>query len=317
MSTPLFKDKLTEIFVAVDDFCLHFEKPIEQTLLTEGSDIKRRKRKTTMGDSEIITLLIAFHSGGFSNFKFFYTQYVCVHLREEFPNLLSYNRFIELSHRCAVAFMLFLHYCCRGECTGISFIDSTVLRVCHNKRIKRNKTFKGVATVGKSTMGWFYGFKLHLVINDKGEILSFYLSKANVDDRNAKAITQLTEQLFGKLFGDKGYISKALTDMLFGNGIQLITAVRRNMKDKALSNEERLLLRKRSVIETVNDELKNICHLEHTRHRSLNGFLLNIMSAIAAYSFFPKKPSIKKDIEETNPKLIEKFNSQLQLLPAA
>jgi hypothetical protein len=185
--------------------------------------------------------------------------------------------------------------------------------VCHNKRIRRNKTFEGIAQVGKSSMGWFYGFKLHLVINDKGEILSFYLSRANVDDRNAKAITLLTEKLFGKLFGDKGYISKALTDMLFGNGIQLITAVRRNMKEKALSNEEKLLLRKRAVIETVNDELKSICHVEHTRHRSLNGFLLNLMSAIAAYSFFPKKPSIRKVVEETNPKLIAAFNQQQQL----
>ena len=166
-------------------------------------------------------------------------------------------------------------------------------------------------------MSRFYGFKLHLVINDKGEILSFYLSKANVDDRNAKAITHLTQKLFGKLFGDKGYISKALTDMLFGNGIQLITAVKRNMKSKAFSNEEKLLLRKRAVIESVNDELKNMCHAEHTRHRSLNGFLLNLMSAIAAYAFFPKKPSIKKDIEQTNPKLIEQFNAHMLLIPAA
>jgi Transposase DDE domain len=315
MDTPLFTDKVTKIFVAVDDFCLLFEQPIEQLLLTDGKDVKRRNRKAGLCDSEIITLLIAFHSGGFRNFKFFYTQYACVHLKSHFPGLVSYNRFIELSHRCGIAFMLFLHHQCRGECTGISFIDSTVLRVCHNKRIKRNKTFKDMATVGKSSMGWFYGFKLHLVINDKGEILSFYLSKANVDDRNAKAITALTQELFGRLFGDKGYISKALTDMLFGNGIQLITAVRRNMKSKALSNEEKLLLRKRSVIETVNDELKNICQAEHTRHRSVNGFLLNLISAIAAYSFFPKKPSIKKDIEETNPRLIQQFN-QPQLVAA-
>jgi len=307
MNTPLFQDKIAEIFVAVDDFCLLFEEPIKQHLISEGSDIKRRNRKASLCDSEVIALLISFHSGGFSNFKFFYIHYARVHLKEYFPGLVSYNRFIELSQRCAVAFMLFLHHCCRGECTGISFIDSTVLRVCHNKRIRRNKTFEGIAQVGKSSMGWFYGFKLHLVINDKGEILSFYLSRANVDDRNAKAITLLTEKLFGKLFGDKGYISKALTDMLFGNGIQLITAVRRNMKDKALSNEERLLLRKRAVIETVNDELKSICHVEHTRHRSLNGFLLNLMSAIAAYSFFPKKPSIRKVVEETNPKLIAAF----------
>lgn len=157
-------------------------------------------------------------------------------------------------------------------------------------------------------MGWFFGFKLHLIINDKGEILSFYVSQGNVDDRNAKAITKMTKDIFGKLFGDKGYISKALSDMLFNDGIHLITAVRRNMKEKALSNEEKLLLRKRFVIETVNDELKNICQVEHTRHRSIGGFLLNIISAIAAYSFFPKKPSIKKDIVETNPTLIAQIN---------
>ncbi len=209
--------------------------------------------------------------------------------------------------------MLFLHHCCRGECTGISFIDSTIIRVCHNKRIKRNKVFKGIAEVGKSTMGWFFGFKLHLIINDKGEILSFYVTKGNVDDRDAQAITHMTKEIFGKLFADKGYISQALSDLLFGNGIQLITQVRKNMKSKALSNEEKLTLRKRSVIETVNDELKNICQVEHTRHRSLSGFILNIMSAIAAYSFFPKKPSIKKDIEETNPKIIEAAKAQLQL----
>ena len=162
-------------------------------------------------------------------------------------------------------------------------------------------------------MGWFFGFKLHLIIDDKGEILSFYLTKGNVDDRNVKTITQMTKDIFGKLFGDKGYISKALSDLLFGNGIQLITQVKRNMKKQALSNKEKLLLRKRSVIETVNDELKNMCQVEHTRHRSISGFLLNIMSAVAAYSFFPKKPSIKNNIQETNPKLIEALNQQLFL----
>ena len=154
-------------------------------------------------------------------------------------------------------------------------------------------------------MGWFFGFKLHIIINDKGEILSFYISKGNTDDRNMEAITQMTKNLFGKLLGDKGYISKALSDLLWGNGIQLITAVRRNMKSVALSNEERILLRKPSVIETVNDELKNICQLEHSRHRSLTGFLLNILATIAAYSFFPKKPFIKQHVEETNPKRLK------------
>lgn len=163
-------------------------------------------------------------------------------------------------------------------------------------------------------MGWFYGFKLHLIIDDKGELLSFFLTKGNVDDRNIEVMTKMAKQLFGKLVGDKRYISKSLSDLLFGNGIQLITQVRKNMKKKALSNEEKLLLRKRSVIETVNDELKNMCQLEHTRHRSVNGFLLNIMSALAAYSFLPKKPSIKQDIEETRPELMSNNNNQLFLV---
>ena len=289
----MLRDKITEIFVKVDDFCNEFEHEYKKHALAPDASVKKRNRKATLCDSEIITILIAFHGGQFRNFKHFYLQFVCSELDDLFPEVVSYNRFIELSHRSALPFMFFLHHCCRGECTGISFIDSTVLRVCHKKRIKRNKVFKDVAKVGKSTMGWFFGFKLHLIINDKGEILSFYLTQGNVDDRNIKAITKMTEELFGKLFGDKGYISKALSDILFGNGIQLITAVKRNMKEKALSNEEKILLRKRSVIETVNDELKNICQVEHTRHRSISGFLLNIISAIAAYSFFPKKPSIK------------------------
>ncbi len=310
---PVLHDRILEIFLKVDDFCNEFELEYKTLQLPAPSEVKKRNRKTGLCDSEIITLLIAFHDGQFRNFKHFYIHYVCVHMKGDFPGLVSYNRFIELSHRSAIPFMLYLHHCCRGECTGISFIDSTILRVCHNKRIKRNKVFKGVEEVGKSTMGWFFGFKLHLIINDKGEILNFYLTKGNVDDRDAKTITNMTKKIFGKLFGDKGYISKALSDLLFGNGIQLITQVRKNMKSKALSNEEKLLLRKRSVIETVNDELKNICQVEHTRHRSLSGFIINIMSAIAAYSFFPKKPSIKKDIEETNPKLIKAAKAQLQL----
>jgi hypothetical protein len=313
MHTPSLRDKIAEIFFKVDDFCNEFENEFAKHQIAPAPDAKKRNRATGLCASETITLLIAFHGGQFRNFKHFYLYYVSVHLKEDFPGLVSYNRFIELSHRHAIAFMLFLHYCCRGECTGISFIDSTVLRVCHNKRIKRNKVFKGLAQVGKSTMGWFFGFKLHLIINDKGEILSFYLSKGNVDDRNVKAITSMTQDIFGRLFGDKGYISKALSDLLFGNGIQLITAVRKNMKKKALSNEEKLLLRKRSVIETVNDELKNICQIEHTRHRSIAGFLLNIMGAIAAYSFFPKKPTIKNDIMEENPMLIDGFQKQLAL----
>ena len=291
-------DKVTEIFVSVDDFCLEFENVFKQARL-EGSEGKRlRDRKTGLCESEVITILILFQGSGHRNFKAFYTGHVMHGMRGCFPGAVSYNRFIELSHRCGIPFMLFIHHCCRGRCTGISFIDSTVLRVCHSKRAKRNRVFRDVAHSGKSTMGWFFGFKLHLIINDKGEMLSFYLTKGNVDDRDLKVITRMPE---------------ALSDILFGDGIQLITHVRRNMKQVALSNEERLLLRKRSVIETVNDQLKNICHAEHTRHRSISGFLLNLMGALAAYSFFEKKPSITPIVKETDPSVLDTNVMQLRL----
>jgi hypothetical protein len=192
--------------VKVDDFCNEFEMEFKKLQLPCAAEIKKRNRKTGLCDSEIITILINFHNGQFRNFKYYYINYIQAHVANEFPGLVSCNRFIELSPRSAIAFMLFIKHCTKGECTAISFIDSTVLRVCHNKRIKRNKVFKGVAEVGKSTMGWFFGFKLHLIINDKEEILSFYLTKGNTDDRGVKAITKMTKEIFGKLFGDKLYI---------------------------------------------------------------------------------------------------------------
>lgn len=306
-------NQITEIFIKIDDFCIAQDQMIRSIQPIAAPGKAHRNRKSGLCPSEIMSIQVAFHLSHYRNFKAFYTQYVCVHFAHLFPGLVSYNRFVELASRCGVLFLLFLELGCKGECTGINFIDSTVVRVCHNKRIKRNKTFKGLAEVSKSTMGWFFGFKLHLIINDKGELLSFYLTKGNVDDRNIKVMTNMTKELFGKLVADKGYISKALSDILFGNGIQLITQVRKNMKTKALSNEEKLLLRKRSIIETVNDELKNSCQLEHTRHRSVDGFLLNIMASLAAYSFLPKKPSIKQDIEETRPEYISNNNNQLFL----
>ena len=187
-----------------------------------------------------------------------------------------------------------------GKSRGINFVDSTHLKVCDVRRIHNLKVFKSVAERGFTSIGWFYGFKLHLIINDKGEILSFYLTKGNVDDRNFKVMKSLTENIFGKLFGDKGYISQALFDLLFEDGIQLITKVRKNMKQRNLTETEQILLRKRAIIESVNDELKNMCKLQHTRHRSINGFLFNIMATLAAYSFFPKKPSLNIQMESSH-----------------
>jgi len=182
---------------------------------------------------------------------------------------------------------------CFGNCTGITFIDSTKIAVCNNKRIYRNQVFQDIAKLGKYTMGWFYGFKLHFVCNEKGEILSFCLTPGNIDDRDPKTIQTLTKKLFGKLFADKGYISQPLFEMLFNDGIHIVTGIRSNMKNRLMPLLDRIMLRKRSVIETINDELKNICDVEHSRHRSIHNFIINLIAALAAYSFFDKKPSVK------------------------
>ena len=141
-------------------------------------------------------------------------------------------------------------------------------------------------------MGWFYGFKLHLIINEQGEILSFCLTSGNVDDRNEAVMDSLTKEIFGKLFADRGYISQKLFEKLLKKDITLITRAKKNMKNKLMDYYDRIMLRKRTVIESVNDFLKNICNIEHSRHRSITNFLVNLVSALAAYSFLPKKPSI-------------------------
>lgn len=289
------EDKITEIFYLADEFCIEFNKTVDQHLLG-----KKPKKKPRMSTSEVITIMILFHFGQFRNMKYFYQGYVLKHLASHFPNAVSYNRFVELTKQSVLPMTILLKTYCLGESTGISFIDSTPLRVCKNKRIKRNKVFSGLATTGKSTMGWFYGFKLHLVVNDKGEILNFVITQANIDDRDPLKDKAFIKTIKGKLYADKGYVSQKLTELLFIDGIHLITGIRNNMKNVLMELKDKILLRKRSIIETINDELKNICQIEHSRHRSFTNFIANIISGLIAYSFFPKKPAIKYDVDKSN-----------------
>ena len=288
-------DKVTEIFYLVDEFCLEFSKNFNQYLIGN-----KPKKTPKMSDSEVIAIMILFHYGCFKNLKHFYLYYVQNHLQSDFPNTVSYNRFVELSQKVCLPMTMFLKMCCLGDCTGISFVDSTPVRVCKNKRIRVNKVFRGIATTGKSTMGWFYGFKLHLIINDKGEVLNFVITQANVDDRDPLKNAKFVDKIKGKLYADKGYIGQKLTELLFMDGVHLITSIRNNMKNVLMELKDKILLRKRSVIETVNDELKNMCQIEHSRHRSFTGFIANTIAALIAYSFFPKKPSIKYKPVESN-----------------
>jgi hypothetical protein len=276
------------VFCKADDFCKGYEKEIQKTQLKSSK--VQRDRKTSMSLSEMITISLRFHSSCYRNFKGYYIKHVCQNLKGLFPNLVSYNRFIQLMPRVLSATLIFLKTL-TGQSHGICFVDSTSINVCHNKRISRNRVFKGLATRGKTTMGWFFGFKLHLIVNDQGDILSWAITQGNVDDR--KPVPFLAKRISGKLFGDKGYISKTLFETLFSTGVQLITSLRGGMKNKLMDFNDRLLLRKRFIIETINDQLKNISQIEHSRHRSPVNFLFNLVAALAAYQLQPKKPSLK------------------------
>lgn len=281
------------VFCDIDDFCSAFEPYWRRRLLADGK--KHRHKPSALALSEVMTILVLFHSSGYRDFKTFYTQYVMKHYAGAFPKLTSYNRFVELQRDALIPLWCYLHTRC-GDCTGISFVDATTLSVCHNLRIPQHKVCADCAERGKSSMDWFYGFKLHLVINECGELLGCYLTPGNVDDR--VPVPRMVAELWGKLFGDRGYISQALTALLQAQDLHLVTKIKKNMKNRLLSITDKLLLRKRSLIETVNDQLKNISQIEHTRHRSLWNFLGNVAAGLIAYSWQEKKPSLNIRVKE-------------------
>jgi transposase len=288
-------DKATELFCLVDDFCQQFEPLLETRMLTQCSaedspDKRRRNRPCLMSLSEMSTIVVLFHRMRARQFKAFYQGIVCRFMKAEFPQRLSYSRFVQLMPRCA-AVLAALFETLKSTCTGISIADSTPLAVCENLRIKRHKVFQDVAQRGKSSTGWFYGFKLHAIINHHGELLAIKVTSGNVDDR--KGLLAIASDVFGKLYADKGYIGKEFAQKMKDKGIELVTRVRKNMKAVELSDFDRALLGKRSLVETVFDELKNLCQIEHTRHRSLMNFAVNLMAGIVAYCLQDVKPCIK------------------------
>ena len=278
---------LTHMFCEIDDFCKQFEPEFERQMKKAG--LRKRIRSSRLSLSEIMTIIVHFHRSSYRTFKDYYAKHVQKHLSAAFPGLVSYNRFVELMPRAIAPLCCFLNTR-KGQCTGISFVDSTPLVVCHNRRIHQHRVFDGWAERGKSSLGWFFGFKLHLIVNDQGELLGFQLTTGNIDDR--EPVRALARSLFGKLYGDKGYISQKLFDDLFETGLELITKLRKNMKNKLMPLFDKLMLRKRALIETINDQLKNISQIEHTRHRSWTGLMVNLLAGLIAYTYQPKKPAL-------------------------
>jgi IS5 family transposase len=282
-------DSLLDLFCDVDDFCKEFLPIWTRQLLASGQ--KQRQRARSLALSEIMTILIAFHQSHYRDFKAYYTEQVLKSWRSEFPGLVSYQRFVEYIPSALMPLIVYLRTCCLGQCSGISFIDSTSLDVCLNQRIHSHKVFSGLAARGKTSTGWFFGFKLHLVVNDRGELLEICITPGNVDDR--KPVPRLAKKLFGKLFGDKGYISQSLAQTLRQMfDLQLITKLRANMKNQLMPLVDRLLLRKRAIIETIIDQLKNISQIEHSRHRSVSNFFVNVLCGLIAYCRRSLKPSL-------------------------
>lgn len=284
---------LLELFCHVDDFCQQTDPERKTQRLNDGGI--RRERAGELSDSELMTILIYFHQSQYRNFKAYYTQHVQVYLRDEFPQLVSYGRFVQLiprvfSQLCAYLFSLF------GRCTGNSFIDSTFIAVCDNRRIHQHKVFAGLATRGRGSCGWSFGFKLHLVVNDCGELFACCLTPAHRAD--VKLLPKLTQRLFGKLFGDKGYLSQPMFEQLLEHGVQLITRLKSNMKNRLMSLSDKLLLRKRVIIESITDQLKNVSQIEHTRHRSPLNFCINLICGLIAYCRQLKKPSLRLDLHQ-------------------
>jgi len=278
---------LITIFCQVDDFCKQFQKNFDARLLTNGNGIRIRDFKLTV--SEIMTICIYYHESGYKTFKDYYEKHVLVSMNEDFHGLVSYNRFLELRQKVLFLLVIFAQLNVMKGCTGISFIDSFALKVCHIRRASSHKIFKELAQKGKTSVEWFYGFKLHVVVNDRGEIIAFCITPGNVSDCNKSVLIKLTK----KLFGDKGYIvNREFFEKLFLKGLHLITKVRKNMKNKLMPVDDKYLLSKRGMIESVGAILKERLGLEHSRHRSISGFLCHIFSTITAYYFREKKPSI-------------------------
>ena len=280
---------LLELFCDVDDFWLDFEPQWKASRLVAG---KQRERAGQLCPSEVMTILMHFHQSHYRTFKAYYTEHVQVHLTKEFPHLVSYPRFIALIPTMMLPLLAYLQtrY---GVCTGISFIDSTSLEVCDPKRISQHRVFAADAKRGKSSMGWFFGFKLHLAVNDQGKLLACCLTPGTVDDRTP--VPSMVKKLRGKLFGDRGYISAPLTTLLFEQGLHLITRLRKNMKNRLMHLSDKLLLRKRAIIESIIDQLKNISQIEHSRHRSPTNFVVHLIAGLIAYSHQDKKPSLYLD----------------------
>lgn len=275
------------LYCNVDDFCKGFE-PWYKNQLVCDSGTKSRIRKSQLKLSEILTILLSYHESGMSCFKYYYLN-LNQSGKDLFPGLVHYSRFCRLAKRSFPALVCMLKSM-MGEASEYLFIDSTPVTVCHNLREKRHRTFKGLAAKGRTSTGFFFGFKLHMIFNTNGQIVRLVITKGNVDDRTP--VRGMMKGIKAKLIGDKGYLSQSLFDDLFKNGSTLITKLKRNMKNKLMPLQDKLMLLKRSFVESIFSSIKACCSFVHHRHRSVLGGFSHIISGLISYQIRDDKPSL-------------------------
>ena len=290
---PVYLDttKLVEIFIECDDFINGIEDFLDQQGLPGDQDM-RSKRPRQMSKSEMMTIVIYYHMSGFKCFKWYYNIIIRKVFKSYFPDTFSYSRFIQLMGELNLYLAFFMSACRLSVSTKGNYIDSTKLVVCHNRRIKKHQVHRKFAKRGKSSTGWFFGFKLHLIINHLGEIVLFKLTPGNVADNNHHLLESIAEKLHCFLFGDKGYISRIAASLKM-KGLNLITKLRSNMKrEQILTPEHKYYMKHRGLIESVFDILKSVLDLEHSRNRSTKNYFVNVLAALIAYTFLEQRPSI-------------------------
>lgn len=289
MHQQICEEKLIHIFVTVDDFVNLFDAWLASRALIPSSPPTRQPELTT---SELVTLVVYYHHSGYKNFQYYYQRLVLSSMKAYFPRLVSYQRLIDLLPRLTVVLHVLTKYLCLlNKRTGCYFADSKKLPVCDNKRIHNHKVFQHIAGRGKSSTGWFYGLKLHLVINELGQIMNYLITPANVSDNNDGVLRKLLKGLKGKCYADKGYLSK-LFESFYQQGLHLVTKLRKNMKNQLVHLTDKLRLRQRALIESVNDILMSVLDIDHTRHRSPLNALVHTMGGLIAYHFYDTKPCV-------------------------
>lgn len=296
----LYEDKalkLTEIFILCDDFAKAYQHWCEQQQPNQTPG-----PASQLSPSEVMTITIFYHYSGAKCFQYYYQDWVQGPMRSYFPRQVSYERFVsELAQVGSLLFLLLKYQCAQSERTNFYITDSKALAVCDNHRIKTNKVFAGLAARGKSSMGWFYGLKAHLVINQYGQSVNFVLTPGNVADNNSSLLRYLLTDLQGHCFGDRGYLTRLFAEF-YQNGLHIVTKLRRGMRNVLMPLSDKLNLRRRGLIESVNDLLISVFDIDHTRHRNPLNAIVNVLAGLSAYCFCDRKPSIVvPDFKRINP----------------